>query len=618
MHNQVWASLGRNALCFLLAALAGACGGGGGSGASNAGSGPTTSPPTLNIALSPVSVSGQTGNAAPASVTIPFTIANAPSGTLYGTVGYSGDSVAAATVSWQSNSSGMLTIAFASPAQLGAGNFSENLSLNVCTDSACAHSISGAPVSITVGYVVTGSALPPVSFYFPNPLASFTATTSDTSPETTSFTFDIQNVPPAGLYILLTQPSGGFVTNVTETVEPDSAGELVVTLTFTLASPASLGSGYFSSSITAAVCYDRACTEPVQGSPVTVPVNYEVDLTAGKEYVLASSATGGLSDLAYDPANQQLYATSLAGYPAGATGAVFQFDPLTAQIVSQVSVNDSLSTMAVSGDGTLLYAGSKANSAVYRLMLPSLQPDITIALGSAATPGGLDPNIAGQMAVAPGDAHTLAVALAHSTGPNLSQGIALFDDATELPQAIAPLGDYTFADFIAWGATASVLYASRSSYQTPQDVEIDIFQATSSGVSLQDAFTLTGSSDTGGAIAYDNGSLYEATGFVRDAVTGAIAGQIVLPDPGNASPNPFSILCVTPDSTNGRVFVLARNGESSHLYLLTYALPGLAMQAVIDLGYDSFDVNVTTRMILWGSQGVAFNRNGLQILSGTF
>jgi hypothetical protein len=572
----------------------------------------------LILAQSAVSVSGQTGSAAPGSVNISVTIADAPSGTLYSAISYNGDAVAAANVSWQSNSSGILTIAFALPTQLGAGNFSETIALNVCTDSACAHPLSGAPASVTVRYTVTGNALPPVSFYFNNPPPSFTATTSDTSPETTNFTFYIKNVPPGGLYILLAQPSGGFVTGVSDSVEPDSVGELVVTITFTLASPASLGSGYFSSSIAATICYDKACTNPVAGSPVTVPIYYEVDLTEGKEYVLVSSATGGLSDLAYDSANQQLYATRLAGYSGSATGAVFQFDPTTGNIVSQASFNDSLARIAVSDDGTLLYAASNANPTVYRLTLPTLQSDITIPLGSANTPGGTALNIAGQMATAPGDAHTLAVALAHPTGPNFSQGIGLFNDATELPQAIAPLGYYASADFIAWSLTASTLYASRYSYQSPYDWEIDSLQATASGLSIQNAFNFTGGADTGGAIVYDSGTLYESTGYVRDATTGAVTGQITLPNPGNVLPNPFSILCVTPDSANGRVFILARNGQTSHLYLLTYALPSLVMQSVIDLGYDSFDVSVTTRMILWGSQGVAFNRNGLQILSGSF
>ena len=616
MHEAAWRWLHVTAIPILL--VLSACGGGGsgGGGEGGGGGGGSDIPPapTLSVAQNQVSVGGQTGNAAPASINIPITIVHPSGKTLYSAVTYRGDSVAGAAVSWQSNSSGAITIAFALPAQLGAGSFSETITLNVCTDSACAHSIAGAPASIGVSYKVTGSALPPVSFYFPNPLASFTATTSDTSPETTNFTFYIKNVPPAGLYLLLTQPRGGFITNVTDTIQPDSLGELIVTLTFTLVSPASLGSGYFGSSVSVAVCYDQACTEPATGSPVTVPISYEVDLTQGVEYTLVTSSTGGLSDLAYDSANQQLYATSLAGYPPGASGAVFQFDPATGSAVNQVSISDSLATVAVSDDGSLLYAGSKANPSVYRLMLPSLQADITIPLGSE----GSEQNIAAEMAVAPGEAHTLGVAFVPSTGPDLPPAIALFDDATELPQSLASLGRYASADFITWGADASTLYASQISYQAPLDQEIDILQANSSGLSIQSAFNLTGSSDTVGSIVYDSGDLYESSGVVRDATTGTVVSQIALPNPGNASPNPFSILCVTPDSTNNRIFVLTHNAQSSHLVLLIYALPNLAMQGAIDLGYDTFDVKLTTRMVLWGSQGVAFNRNGLQILSGTF
>jgi len=604
-------------LCFLVAALVNACGGGGGASGDPGPSGPNPAP-ALSITRTQVSVSGQTGNPAPASVSIPFSVTNAPTSMLTSNVTLSGDQVATASVSWQSSGSGALTITFAPPTQLGAGSYSETVTFNVCTDSACAHPITAAPVMITVTYMVTGSALPPVSFYFPQPLTNFQATTSVTTPETTSFVFDIKNVPPAGLYLLITQPPGGFITNVTDTVEPDTAGDLVVTLNFTLASPASLGSGYFKSSVSVAVCYDQACKNAVTGSPVTVPIDYEVFLTQGKEYTLVSSTLGGLSDLAYDSANQQLYVTSLAGYAAGSSGAVIQIDPATGNAASQQTITDGLATIALSDDGQFLYAGSKANSSVYRFTLPALQADITIPLGSASTPNGSDPNIAAQIAVAPSAAHTLAVALAHPTGPNFSQGIALFDDATELPLALAPLGYYASADFIAWGGTASTLYASRFSYQEPEDSEIDTVQAGPSGLTVQNAFSLIGGPDPGGAINYDSGEIYESTGFVRDASTGAVVGQVVLPNLGSVSPNPTGIVCVTPDSANARLFVLASDSQTSHLMLFVYTLPGLALQGAIDLGYDTFDVNVTTRMITWGVQGVAFNRNGLQILSGSF
>lgn len=600
-------------LCLLLTSLVSACGGGGGGG------GNSTPPPapTLSISQRQVSVSAQTGNAAPASISIPFTVANAPSSQLYSGVAQSGDAVAQASAAWQTAGSGTLTVAFFPPAELGAGIYSETVTFNVCIDSACAQPITGAPVTITVNYTVTGSALAPVSFYFPQPITNFQATTSVTSAETATFEFIIQNVPPAGLFLVLTQPQGGFVTGVTDNVEPDSAGNLDVTINFTLVSPASLGSGYFKSSVSTAICYDRACQNPVTGSPVTVPIYYEVFLTEGKEYTLVSSSLGGLSDLAYDSANQQLYVTTLAGYSAGTSGAVVQIDPATGNAIAQQTISDSLSTIALSGDGQLVYAGSKTNSSIYRLTLPALQSDITIPLGSLTTPTGSDPNIAAQIAVAPGAAHTLAVSLAHPTGPNFSQGIAVFDDAAERSQVIAPLGYFASADFIAWGSTASTLFASRYSYQLPQDWEIDALAVDSSGLSVQTAFNLTGGSDTGGLITYDNGNLYESTGIVRNAATGTVLGQIVVPDQTSGSPVVQPSL-VTPDSANSRLFALVSDPQSSHLMLFIYALPGFALQSAIDLGYDSFDVNVATRMITWGAQGVAFNRNGLQILSGSF
>ena len=573
--------------------------------------------PSLSLSQTAVAVSGATGAAAPASVNIKLTVANAPSSTLTSTVSLSGNSVSSASASWQSNSEGELTIAFAPPGQLGAGNYTQTVTLNVCTDTACAHPIAGSPAKVTVTYAVTGSALPAVSFYFPQPSSGFEATTSDTSPETTDFTFYIQNVPPAGLYALITQPKGGFVTGLTDSVAPDTSGELVVTLTLTLQSPASLGSGFFNSSVSVAICYDQACTNPVAGSPVIVPIQYAVYLTKGKEYSLVSSEAGGISDLAYDSSRGSLYVTGLAGYTSNFSSAVSEVNPSTATAVAQISLGDGLSRVAVSDDGQYVYAASTANSSIYRLLLPTLTSDITIDLGTASTDEGVEANIAAGMAVAPGAPHTLAVALAHSSGPNRSQGVAIFDDGAARAKALAPLGNNTRADSIAWGANAGTLYVSRESDQLPEDWEIDSLSVDPTGVTPASSVNLTGTPDASGSIVYASGKLYESTGFVRDATSLSVLEQIALPQ-STLSPNPYGIVCLTPDIGNYRLFVLSSDGQSSRLLLLIYALPALTLQGAIDLGYDSFDVNVQTHLILWGSQGIAFNRNGLQILSGSF
>jgi hypothetical protein len=261
-------------------------------------------------------VSGQTGNPAPASVSIPFTVTNSPTGSnLPAVATLSGENIARASISWQSAGAGTLTISFVAPGLLGSGNFTETVILNVCTDSACTNPISGAPAAISVNYSVTGGALPQVSFNLSVPIANFATTTSVTTPQSTTFTINFSNVPPAGLYLTLNQPPGGFISNVTYSQEGDTAGDTVVTLNFTLASPASLGSGYFKSSVTLGVCYDSGCQNSVNGSPITVPIAYEISLTQGMEYSLASSTLGGVSDVAYDSANQQLYATSRSGIP---------------------------------------------------------------------------------------------------------------------------------------------------------------------------------------------------------------------------------------------------------------------------------------------------------------
>jgi hypothetical protein len=608
----------RGVLVVLAAAVLAGCGGGASSGSSDAPvpSTPPPASPSLSLSQTSVAVSGATGAAAPASVNIQLTVANAPSSTLTSTVTLSGDSVAAAGASWQSNGAGVLTIAFAPPGQLGAGNYTQNVTLNVCTDTACAHPIAGSPAKVTVTYAVTGSVLQPVSFYFPHPSSGFQATTSDTSPETTNFTFYIRNVPPAGLFVLVTQPKGGFVTGLTDTVEPDTAGELVATLALTLQSPASLGSGFFNSSVSVAICYDQACSKPVAGSPLMVPIQYTVYLTQGKEYSLVSSNVGGISDLAYDSSRGSLYVTGLAGYNSNYSSAVSEVNPATGNAVAQLSLNDGLSHVAVSDDGQYVYAASNMNSSIYRLALPALTTDITIDLGNASTDEGAEANIAGGMAVAPGAAHSLVVALAHSSGPSQSQGVAIFDDGTERAQVLSPLSVYTHADSIAWGANSGTLYVSRESDQ-PVDWEIDTLSVDPSGVTLASSVNLTGTPDSSGSIVYASGKLYESTGFVRDATSLSVLDQVALP-PSTSSPSPYVILCLTPDIANNRLFVLSNDGQSSHLLLLIYALPALTLQGAIDLGFDSFDVSIQTHLILWGTQGIAFNRNGLQILSGSF
>ena len=111
-------------------------------------------------------------------------------------------------------------MSFPSPSQLGVGTASATVVLNVCSDSACTQPVSGSPITISVTYLIT----PDPTFYFPQPVTGFQATTSETTAQTASLEFIIQNVPLSGLWIVITQPPGGFITGLSYSEAPDTSG----------------------------------------------------------------------------------------------------------------------------------------------------------------------------------------------------------------------------------------------------------------------------------------------------------------------------------------------------------------------------------------------------------
>jgi hypothetical protein len=598
------------AVCALLAG----CGGGGSSGSTGGGGPPPppASPPTLSLNATAIATSADVAESAAVAVPIQVSVANAPATTLQYTVSVSGTGVAGATFSWQSSSQGTLTVTFPAPAPLGTGTFSGLVHLSVCQDSACTQPISGAPVDIPVTYLV----LPPTTFLLnPQGAISYTAQTAVTTPQTASFELILSNAPN-GLFVGLYQPAkGGFITSATANASPDSNGAVTVQFDMSLVSPASLGSGYFNSSLVFALCYDQACTEPVTGSPVTVQIFYVVTLTPGQEYTVANFADAAIADLAYDPVDQNLYVAGIGGYNSALSGKVAQLNPVTGAAGTQVALNDGLTHVAASADGSYLYVGSATNPVIYRLDLPALTSNLNIPLGTASDGNA---NVAAQLAVAPGAPHTVAVALGEPTGPHTG-GTEVFDDAVARTNSMASLGFYAQPDSIAWGDSASQLYAYRYSSQIPFDQEIDQVAASAAGLSVTGSTNLTGGADPVVQVRYGGGNLYDFGGYVYNAATLAPVGQYALPAPAVGEPQLDQIVAVIPDPANGHTFVLTHDADTSHLVLLTYDLSSFALQSIIDFGYDSFDVNITTHMILWGSNGIAFNRGGvLQMLAGSF
>lgn len=577
---------------------------GGGSGGSSGGP-PPPPPPSLQMNAAGFSVSAYAANLAPIPVVLTATITNAPSTQLNYQVSSSGSAVASSSFAWQSAQSGSLTISFPSPGQLGAGTYHATVQLSVCIDTGCSQPVAGSPASVAVTYVVQSGSQPPVSFTVQQGPAAITSPlfTSQTSPILADFSFYVTNLPSSGLWLHITQPAGGPVTSA---AFQNFTGPTAV-IGLTLKSPATLGPGFYNDSVSFSLCYDSACAAVVPGSPVTEPLDFLVSATAGIEFTSSTVALNGVSYVAWDSANQQLYATTISGGPQ--PNSLLQINPLTGAVGAALAFPVALTQLAISGDGQYAYVTSKDQPTVYRVVLSPFTSDLQIPLGSSQ----LGANTVYQMSVAPGAPQTLAISFSSNGSPQYTTGVAVFDAAVVRPNLLPPLNSLGSSASIAWGASASTLYALRTAPANPAYLgEIDTVAVSASGLTVATAYPIDLQTDAIATLLYAAGRLYGSDAIVRDASTGATLGQFAIP-------SGQQMLGLQPDPGNSRVLFLTHDLHSSHLLLLCYDTQSFAMTSVADLGYDNsggYPLNMT----LWGSNGVAFDYAGdsVIVLSGTF
>ncbi|HEX5458892.1 MAG TPA: hypothetical protein VFX20_02890 [Steroidobacteraceae bacterium] len=602
----------RALLAAVLAVSLAACGGSG-SGSGSAGDPappPPPSPSSMQLGTTQFSVSAYAQNLAPQPVSVPVTIIQAPATEFSYRVSTSGTAVSNASFSWQSSASGTVTVSFPSPGTLGPGTYQGSVQISICQDAACTQPIGGSPATIDVTYVVNAGAQPSASFTVQQGPAAITSPlfTSQTTAILADFSFYVTDFPSSGLWLQITQPVNGLVTSAA--FQPFGGPTAVIGLT--LKSPAALGPGLYNTSVSFTLCYDSACADPVPGSPVTEPLVFTVSATAGREFTSQSISLPGVSALAWDATQQQLYATTGAGgTPADS---LVQLDPATGTVGSALAFPVALTELAVSDDGQYAYVSSRDQPTIYRVALPSMTSDLQIALGSSSIGGSssLGPNTVYQMRVAPGAAQTLAVSLDVSGGTAYSTGVAIFDGATERANVLPPLNSLGGPASIAWGDSASTLYALRTAPATPSYLsELDTVSVAANGLSVAGAYPLS-PSDPVTHIFYAAGRLYGFDGVVRDAGSGATLGTLSIP-------SGYQVITLMPDPGNSRVIFLTHELESEHLVLFCFDASTFAMTSVADLGYDESPGH-PLNMVLWGTNGIAFDygSNSVMVLSGSF
>jgi IPT/TIG domain len=303
------------------------------------------------------------------------------------------------------------------------------------------------------------------------------------------------------------------------------------------------------------------------------------------------------NDMVWDQASQQFY-LSVASRNGTNANTITALNPQTRVLGSSVSTGSEPGRLAVSADGTYIYAGLDSAGSVHRYTLPALQSDIDIPLGS----GSYGPYSAIDLAVEPGSSYSVAVARGIKTMfPRVVGGILIYDNAVARPQSVPGFSPgYGSIDSLLWNPNGQSLYG----IGTTSGSAFYIMSVSSAGVQLQTQTSAAGSS-SGNYLHFDSttGYLYSDAGKVIDPATGAVIGSFPL----NALQGGF----------NGNP-VMVPDGKLNIAYFVGQTInaggPGNYVIEAFDLTHFTFlgaipitNVSGTpSRMFRWGSNGLAF------------
>jgi hypothetical protein len=307
------------------------------------------------------------------------------------------------------------------------------------------------------------------------------------------------------------------------------------------------------------------------------------------------------NDIAWDQVSQRFY-LSVASANATNANTITALNPQTGALGSSVSTGSEPGRLAVSTDGSYIYAGLNSAGSVHRYTLPALQSDINIPLGSSTS----GPYYAIDVEAEPGSSHSVAVSRG-GAGSNIREvgGILIYDDAVARQQSVPGFGPGSWPiDSLVWNSNGQSLYGIDTEAGTNA---VYIMSVSATGVQLQTQSSAAPTS-FGNYLHFDSttGYIYSDSGKVIDPTTNAVIGSFPL----GALQGGF----------NG-IPVMVQDGKLNIAYFLGQTVsvgPGNYVIEAFDLTHFTLlgvipitNVSGTpSRLIRWGSNGLAFLTGG--------
>jgi hypothetical protein len=469
-------------------------------------------------------------------------------------------------------------LAFVNAAQLGAGTYTDNISVSVCADALCSEPLPGSPLTIPVTYSVTGSIISNAQLSLQ--IGSFTLeAASSASPAASATTaIDSNGLPPYGAYIFATVGGAALSGSWVQSNLDGSA-----TLTVTTKLPATLGPGVYTDSVQVNVCFDAACTKPAAHFPVTVPVTYIVDAAAGVDFNQATIPLQ-VNDMVWSATTQRIYATANSD-TGGIRGSLVVINPMTASIEKVISLGQSASptSISISDDDQFAYIIDNVAQSVVRMNLSTLTVDETVPVAQIN---------AYSLKVAPGYPNSFAV----QTYNNYTT-LHVFDGALERAQTFSS-GLLEAQLFYTWGADANTIYAyDASMYQLSVSSNGLVVSNTTLGVALQQGNL--------NDLQYSGGLIYSTTASVYNPSTRAVQAPFALQNTNYASGNVNSFAFAIDASLNRAYFLTT---DTAFLTPGQMTIQGfkLSTQQLTWLARFPAANPEGGRLLRWGTNGLAF------------
>jgi hypothetical protein len=284
------------------------------------------------------------------------------------------------------------------------------------------------------------------------------------------------------------------------------------------------------------------------------------------------------NDIVYSSTTGKIYATipSTAGSSGNSIAAI---DPTTGSITSTTFIGSEPNKLALSDDGHSLYVHLQGAAAIRRFDALTNTPGLQFSLGQDVE--GRGRYEISDLAVAPANPGTIAVARQFSNVSPSQAGVAIFDDGVVRPSTA--IGQ---TDFLAFSATASKLYGNGPSGGI-QTLTIGPTGAFLTATVLPNVF---------GDIKFSNGLVFTSAGHVVNPDTATLLGTFT-----GAFAQTFVV-----DPTVARAYYLQFGPADG-----TATLKVFDINTFLPLGSLTIS-GVTggpTSLLRWGPNGLAFRTN---------